>query len=219
MKSDLFGVPKFLNDYPGMSLAPSRTQDLFFKGDLEFQATVAGGVDVLDSYRLKIEIPSTFPRAIPKVWELNGKIPLDGTFHVNPDKTLCLGSPIQVLLKIAESPTIVGFVEACLIPFLYAVSRKKTEGGKFFMGELDHGEAGIIEDYKRIFRLKTRDEVLLTLDLLSLKKRVANKRPCVCGCGKLLGRCQFHYKINSVRRIAPRSWFLKHAKAPGRLAR
>ena len=138
MKHELSGTKEFLRDYPGMAFAPSAPGEVVFKGDLEFTARYRDEVEITDSYELKISVPIDFPDVLPKVWELGGKIPNDGLHHLNPNKTLCLGAPIHVLKKIKENPTVVGFAENCIVPFLYAVSRKLADGGEFVFGELEH---------------------------------------------------------------------------------
>lgn len=209
-KDDVYGVRQFLKDYPGMSVAPSRGVILILKGLFSFSAQPTDGVEISDSYRLEITVPKTFPQDIPIVKELERKIPRDGMHHVNPDDTLCLGSPIRLLQKISEHPNLVGFAECCLVPYLYAVSHKLRFGGSFAFSELAHGMQGIIEDYLDLFGLKKREQVIQTLTLLGMKRRIANKAPCPCGCGLRLGKCRFHHKLNKYRNMASRSWFRNH---------
>jgi hypothetical protein len=83
--------------------------------------------------------------------------------------------------------------------------------GEFPFGELAHGVRGIIEDYLDIFGLKTYNQVVNALVLLSMKKQRANKEPCPCGCGKRLGACPFHNKLNDYREMAETSWFKNQA--------
>lgn len=215
MKHELPGTKEFLQDYPGMSLAPSGPGEIVFSGDFEFVARYLDGVELTDKYQIKISVPIGFPQEIPKVWDLGKKIPDDGKHHLNPNKTLCLGSPLHVLKKVRQNPTVVGFAEDCIVPFLYAVSRKIRDGGDFVMGELEHGEPGVIEDYKRLFGVDDRDQVLGIIEALTLKKRIANKKPCPCRCGVRLGRCPTHYLVNRYRQFAPRAWFKRHFKNLG----
>lgn len=208
-------VSEFLKDYPGMSIRPSRGEGVTIKGTFTFCGTPPNGIELCDSFELEIMVPASFPKAVPTVKELSRKIPRDGKHHVNKDETLCLGSPLHLLKKIAERPTLPGFVEKCLVPFLYAVINKLQNGGDFVFSELAHGEAGIIDDYMEIFGLKTKGSVLKAIELLGLKRRVANKLPCPCNCGKRLGACRFHKKLNGLRDFAARSWFRMHGRDIG----
>lgn len=198
-----------------MSLGPSRDSSIVLKGVFSFSAKFNGGTEITDSYQLEIAIPAVFPRAIPIVKEIGRRIPRDGKHHVNRDNTLCLGSPLRLMQKISEKPSLVGFSEKCLVPYLYAVSNKLQNGGGFAFSELAHGESGIIVDYLDLLGLKKREQVINALKLLGVKRRIANKKPCPCECGRRLGRCSFHRKLNSYRNITPRSWFRAHASNIG----
>lgn len=190
-----------------MSIGSSRDSSMVVKGVFSFSAKAVGGETITDSYELEFVVPAVFPKAIPKVSELGQKIPRDGEHHINPDDTLCLGSPLRLLRKICANPTLVGFAGSCLVPYLYAISEKLQNGGNFAFGELAHGEEGILDDYVDLFGLEKRAQVLQTLNLLGMKRRIANKKPCPCGCGKRLGKCPFHTKLNVFRTVAGRSWF------------
>lgn len=207
----LNSLSQFLRDYPGMSTAPCSGTGVCLRGKFRFKAEVSGGDQIDDSYKLEIVVSVKFPQALPKVKETGGKIPRDGNFHVNPDGTLCLGSPLRLLRKVHSSPSLTGFADKCLVPYLYAVSYKLRHGGDFVFGELAHGDQGIVDDYSVMLGLKERHQVTQAIQLLGMKKRLANKKPCPCGCGKRLGVCPFHHKLNEFRKMAPVSWFKAHA--------
>jgi hypothetical protein len=166
--------------------------------------------EVCDVYELEVEVPPSFPKGIPRVKELQGKIPRNANFHVNGDESLCLGSPIRLLKNIGKAPTLSGFAATCIVPFLYAVTNKLQNGGQLAFSELAHGERGILDDYMELMGLKRREEVPQALDLLGIKRRIANKQACPCKCGRRLGECSFHRKLNEFRGLAPRSWFKLH---------
>jgi hypothetical protein len=172
---DIYGIAPFLKDYPGMSLAPSRSSSIILKGTFAFAANPECSPEITDSYELQITIPETFPNALPTVKEIENRIPRDGKHHIERDDTLCLGSPIRILAKVSEQPSLVGFAETCIVPFLYAVSYKREHGGDFILGELAHGKKGIVDDYIELFGVKNREQVLQTLKLLGMKRRIANK--------------------------------------------
>ncbi len=208
----LYDLKQFLIHYPRMSVRPTKDSSLVIQGFFDFTAQSVGKPEITDSYQLRIIVPSMFPREIPKVVELGNKIPRDGKYHVNlsPYDSLCLGSPIRLMLLIRKKPSIIGFAENCIVPYLYAVSNKLQHGGDFVFGELNHGSLGIIEDYKHIFGLKSKWQVIQMLKLLSIERRYANKMTCPCGCRKKLKQCRFHKTLNSYRKIAPIAWFRIH---------
>ena len=193
-----------------MSLAPFRGSDIKLKGDFSFRVALRNGDVLADSFEIEILVHTLFPNRLPEVKEVGGRIPKDGKHHVNPNTTLCLGSPLRLLDIVHETPNLVGFAEKCLVPFLYAVSKKLRDGGQFVFSELAHGEQGIIADYIEMFGLVARCQVIQALELIGKKRRIANKKPCPCACGRRLGRCGFRLKINRFRSMMPRSWFKRH---------
>ncbi len=206
-------ISQFLDKYPRMSIVPFSDKGIYIRGIFNFKAIVEEEEEIEDSYKLEIIIPDKFPRALPVIKEIGNKIPKTEDFHINEDdESFCLGSPYRLLIKLSNSPSLIDFINQCLIPYLYAVSFKLKNGGKFILGELDHGNKGIFEDYCDLFGLSGHNQVIQVIELLSVKKRVANKRPCPCGCGKRLGACPFHKKLNELRKMAPVAWFKAHAK-------
>lgn len=202
------GLREFLRDYPKMAIRPSTGKSLRLKGSFEFFAHHATEGEIQDSFALEIIVPSAFPKALPSVTETGGKIPRTGEYHVNrTDNTLCLGSPLSLLLKLSKNPRVHGFAENCLIPYLFAISRKLKIGGSLPFGELSHGPEGILTDYAHLFGLKHFENVRYALELLGTKKRRANKLPCPCGCRSRLGRCKFNLRLRELRTLASRSWF------------
>jgi len=207
----LNNLSQFLSDYPGMSIAPCSNAGTLLRGKFRFRANVSGSDEIEDFYRLEIVVPDKFPQALPKVKETGGKIPRDSNFHVNSDGTLCLGSPLRLLRKVHSAPNLTGFADKCLVPYLYAVSYKLAHGGEFVFGELAHGNQGIVDDYSDLLGLKGVAQIVEAIRLLGIRKRIANKRPCPCGCGKKLGTCPFHHRLNEFRKMASVSWFKAHA--------
>ncbi len=204
-------LEEFLRDYPGMMVSPATERAFMLKGEFEFSVKESEHPSITDSYALEIMVPDGFPKVVPLVKEIGRKIPRDGKHHVNPppDNTLCLGSPLRLRWKLMNTPTLVGFAKACLVPYLYSVSYK-LKYGVFPWGELAHGEPGVIHDYLDLFDLRSSEQVLYVLELLGKKKRLANKKQCPCGCGKRLGACPYHFKMLKFRELASRSWYRQH---------
>lgn len=204
MNLDAVGIGAFLSDYPNMSLAviTDGSTDILLNGTFDFAAKFKDEPEVHESYLLEIRVPDNFPTDLPTVKELGNKIPRDGKHHVNPDETLCLGSPLRVKMLVHNDPTLSGFASNCIVPYLYWISIKK-----FAVGELAHGDIGIIADYMALFGLSDPKQIIPTLRLLGMKKREANKKPCPCGCGVRLGRCGNRFILNQFRGIASRRWF------------
>jgi hypothetical protein len=201
------GLEQFLEDYPLMAVRPCEGDGLLLKGQFAFDAASNTLGQITDQFELTVFVSNSFPRALPQVMETKGRIPRNADHHINPDGTLCLGSPLRLLLKLSRDPTITGFAANCLVPYLYAISYKLNSHGPLPFDELAHGLPGILDDCVELFDLRSPAQARSALELLGLKKRRANKRPCPCGCEKRLGRCAFNFKLNPLRKLASRGWF------------
>lgn len=206
MINDAWDVAGFLSAYPKMTLAPYRGGATVIEGVFDFGATAIPHGDVVDSYELRLSVPQSFPKHVPSVTETGGRIPRLQNNHVNSDGTICLGSTLQLLLRIATAPTLPGFAQTCLIPYLYAMTLKLKYKKPFVFGELPHGTAGELEDYKSILEVPTEEQVRMALDCLALNKRLANKLPCPCKCGRRLGKCDYNRHLSRLRDTVGVAW-------------
>ena len=197
----------FLRTYPKMAIRPSKDVYLALEGKYEFSAKTDRQAAITDSYDLEICIPTDFPQKQPTVYETGDRIPRNGAYHVNPDGSLCLGSPLRVLWKLSHTPTLAGFAENCITPYLFAISHKLRFGGPLLFGELAHGAPGEFADYADLFGLRSGEQAKIAIKYLGMKKRRANKLPCPCDCGRRLGKCRFNWRIREFRRLAERSHF------------
>lgn len=184
-----------------MRIKPGPKPGLTIKGKFWFFAKAAGRESIRDTYELVLEVPERFPKALPRVTEYGHRIPRTAAFHVNGDGSLCLGSDLRLRLQLAEHPSLPAFCSVCLVPYLYAISHKLKYGGKLPFGELDHGTPGELADYANLFGLVSPAAAQWAVELLRMKKRLANKRPCPCGCGRRLGGCKFNRTIRRFRGI------------------
>jgi len=203
--ANLIGLQQFLIDYPRLRVIPSSYAGIEISGDFEFAGQPEGEIKIVDSYYLTLQFPIGFPNEGPVVFETAGRIPRNGDFHVNPDGSLCLGAPLRVLFLLSKIPTLSGFAQLCLVPYLYAVSYKLKHGKDFIFGQLAHGTPGELDDYMNLFGLPTRIQAALALKYLGMKKRRANKLPCPCGCRNRLGKCRFNMFLRDFRLVLGRS--------------
>ena len=153
-----------------MAIRPNPGSNTVLKGLFAFEAFKEGLQEISDSYDLSILVPETFPRDLPRVTETAGRIPRDGKHHINADGTLCLGAPLRLLWNFSKIPSLVGFAEIFLVPFLYAMSLKLNYGIPFVFGELAHGASGELADYVDMLGLKSPEQAKRALALLAQKK-------------------------------------------------
>ncbi|MFC5697576.1 hypothetical protein ACFPU0_18675 [Pseudomonas sp. GCM10022186] len=202
--SRLDELEAFLHSQPGMALKPSQDGCVHIKGRLRFSASYDGSPTVVDSFQLHIKISQQIKDQLPEVYEIGGRIPSDGNHHINPNGTLCLGAPIRLHMILGKSFKLTEFIERCVIPFLYAISLGEMGHERFKLGELAHGSRGLVEDYIKLFGCLSRAEVKRFLQTLTQKKRLVNKKPCPCGCGRKLVKCRTHKLMAALRVAAPR---------------
>lgn len=198
----------FLQAYPGMRVQPSGPDVVRLKGAFAFTAENEN-VSIKDSYELSIEISKWYPDDLPSVKETGGRIPRDRDYHVNPSGSICLGSPFLLHDITVSTPELTAYAKKAIVPFLYAISRWEKTGERFVFGELAHGAAGLMADYKALLGLTDSEAVPDALRLLGMKRRKANKNPCPCGCGNPLGRCGYNNRIRDFRAQHGRTFFRK----------
>lgn len=199
-------VDGFRNAYPELHLTYQRGCGLSIEGTLAFRAVKEGFELLDDEFELRWEVFDGFPKRIPLVYETKGRIPAN--YHKLENGALCLGSPIRQRMILAQRPTLTGFVELLVVPYLYNRSYFEKHG-RLPVGELKHGSPGLIEDYQQLFGVEGNEACLGMLLMLGLKKRLANKKTCPCGSGLRVGKC--HNKVlKPFRNLATRRYFQEH---------
>lgn len=202
------GLQSFIDAYPRMRLKPSSAEgDTIVEGRVTLGHQDGSHPRVDETFKIRIKIPKCYPSAAPEIEEIGELIPRDGDYHVNPDGTLCLGSPFRIHMALSQRGCFYDFFQRAFIPYAYAVVLKLRHNIEFIYGELSHGSEGEIEDLTSLFGTHGKNSSLACLTALSQKKRIANKKPCPCGCAKRLGVCPLHLKLNDFRMLLPRCWF------------
>lgn len=206
-------IGRLLDAFPRLRRRPSHQAGIaLIEGPIAFEASPPGKPTIIDEYRVRLEVPLASSSEALKAYELGGRIPYTADNHVNPRGDLCLGSPLRILAVLGSKPTLLAFVEKCLVPFLYAASWREKGLLGFPFDELAHGAAGLVSDYERIFSVEGRECVAYALHLLSKRKRIANKMLCPCGCGLRLAKCRLHASLLPFRCLAPRSFYRRQAQ-------
>lgn len=208
-KWGILKLQEFLSLHPQMRLTEYCDEQVVVEGDYLLNAQMDGYDSIQGVFRLRIIFPDRYPRELPIVSELDGRIPRHMDYHTYTDGSFCLGSVIKLKNILFDSPTALDLVEQVITPFLYNIVYK-LKYGVVPSGELDHGEKGLIYDYQRLFNVKGKYEVLQVLKALGRRKREANKLLCPCGCGGRIGKCNYRLFLQQWRRIEKRRWFKKH---------
>ena len=101
------------------------------------------------------------------------------------------------------SPSLLRFVERCVIPYLYGYSYSVKHGAPPF-GELAHGELGSLQDLAGLLGVQDFALAARYCMLAATKRRRANKQACPCGTGRRLGRCH-NRRVNALRKRVGRA--------------
>ena len=188
-------ITELLARYPGLRLVPTESMALRVEGTLRFSANSKKTEVIEDGYDIRLEAPEKFPERMALAWETGGRIPPD--YHKLTNGALCLGSRVRLRLQMGGSPSLLRFVERCVIPYLYGYSYSVKHGAPPF-GELAHGELGSLQDLAGLLGVEDLALAFRYCTLAATKRRRANRRPCPCGSGHRLGRCH-NRKVNALR--------------------
>lgn len=154
----------------------------------------------VDRYSIEIKFPSNYPRDLPLVREIGGRIPRTGDRHVYVDGMACLFLPDQRAWICPEGTSFLDFLNGPVRNYFLSQSVFELEGVWPF-GERSHGVQGIVEFYSEI--LGTGNTAIITRYLEALsKKAVKGHWPCPCGSGERLRHCHIK-KILELRQKIP----------------
>ena len=175
---------ELVQTFPNLRLCEDRPGQWVIRGELSFSASFQDGI-ITDTFSVMIVLPDNYPNSPPVAQETGGRISPD--FHQYPDRTLCLGIPIEVKQRFRKEPTLMAFVERLLIPYLYSYSYFEKYG-KLPFGEFAHGGKGIREYYQYLF--KTND-IYIVLELLKIMVDGSYRghHLCPCNSGEILRKC------------------------------
>jgi hypothetical protein len=165
------------------------------EGMLRFSANGSTTEVIDDGYAVRIAAPEDFPERMALTWETGARIPPD--YHKLTNGALCLGSRVRLQLQMGGSPSLVRYVERCVIPYLYGYSYSVRHGAPPF-GELAHGELGSLQDLASLLGVEDLALAFRYCTLAAMKRRLANKQQCACSSGQRLGRCH-NRRINALR--------------------
>jgi len=189
------------NLYPDLILIQLSAQEWMIKGLLRFKATY-DQITIEDGYNIEIIIPDEFPNKPPTLEEKGNRIP--DTFHRNDSGTRCLGSPLEVRMKFRSNPTLVGFVNHLVIPYLFSHTYWENNNEMPF-GEWGHGGKGIIEYYQELFEIESEIAILGLLKILA-DNNYRGHLNCPCDSGLILRSCH-GYKLREIITLQEQVYF------------
>ena len=155
-------------------------------GLLPFEASADGLETITESFEIELTIPYDFPEALPRAKEIAGRIGSDYE-HRNPSGTLCLAVPVEQRRIFLENPTLLGFVNRLVIPYLYGYCFFKKHGRHPF-DESAHGNEGILRHYVDTLGLRDPLSALAVVSFL-LEHGYRGHHDCPCGSGMRVRAC------------------------------
>jgi len=168
---------------------------VYIRGGLILEA--ADGRE-LDRYSIEIQIPDDYPRSVPVVREIGGRLPKIAERHFNPaDGTACPFFRDERYKHYPQDSTIIDFIEGPVKSFFLWQTDYDLNKGKSSFGGRGHGVEGIIEFYSEELKTNKLPVIERFLNYLTAKK-VKRNWNCYCGSGKQLRYCHID-KLNDLR--------------------
>lgn len=169
--------------YPDVRINPG-------KGRIEIVGTIPAIADgmIVDRFQMRIVVEKSYPRILPAVFEIGGRIPRSADRHVNRNT-----GEACILLKdkwgslAPRFPTVLSFIKGPVNDFLLW-QLCFEEYGEDRLGGWAHGAEGRLEYYKSI--LETDDIEVVKRFLLHLSEpRYKPNWLCYCGSGQKACKC------------------------------
>ena len=162
-------------------------EETVISGPLCFSSTPDGLENICEIFNIELHVPNNYTTCLPCIIETDGRIGKD-FHHLNDDGTLCLAVPMEARRIFQENPSLLGFIDKLVVPYLYGYCYWYKHG-KMPFDEAQHGASGIIEYYKDVFnpQIKDRDFIRALYNIYRYGYR--GHHPCPCGSGKIIRKC------------------------------
>lgn len=160
-----------------------------------FDARVlVNGAEYLLDHSIQMELPENYPQELPITSEF-GEKKVKNFPHINPDVkgTFCLGTEMDIRRRLKPDYSLEEYIQ--LIAEFLGTYKYYNEYGVFPYGDRGHGTVGIIEAYKDIFSVSTKQQILNLMRIDKLKNGYRNKM-CPCNSGIKFKNC--HWKTMSI---------------------
>jgi hypothetical protein len=144
--------------------------------------------EVFDRYLIQLNLLRDYPKSIPIVREVGGRIPHTDNRHMNPaDGTACVLLPDQRWEIWPPGSTLLHFLDGPVRNFFLGQSLVEL-GEPWPFGHWGHGADGIREYYAGLLGTDHVRTIAQFVEYLT-KENVKGHWPCPCGNGKRLRDC------------------------------
>jgi len=179
---------------------PLRFPKLSQAKDAAGRVIVRGEIDIVDrdckyweSYNVEIHPVDEFPYRYPHVYEIGGKIPKIGDWHIYDDtQRCCIDVEPEEIIKCSGGLSLPDFIQNEMLPYFFNQTFRRNEG-YYPNGEYAHNVHGLFQYYDQL--LQTQGDPRKTLQQLMYIQKI--ERPgrtfaCFCGSGEKFRRCHRH---------------------------
>jgi hypothetical protein len=143
---------------------------------------LADGGRVVDRYRIELRLPPTYPKGVPVLREMDGRIPRTEDRHMQANGA-CLFVPDEYCYEHPEGLDAAAFLRGPVLGYL--VGQSFVEIGKPWpFPPRSHGADGIVEFYGEKFGSVDRKTVAAYLEIM-LGKKIPGHLRCPCGQGRI----------------------------------
>lgn len=195
--------------YPNLHLYIVAGRDAEIRGT--FPVRSAAGKE-LERYQIAIRLPSNYPKALPEVREVGGRVPWLDDFHVNADGTCCVLLQEDRGRCFPVGARFKTFLDGPVHDFFLGQSLVAL-GEPWPFDEWSHGKDGVYEFYREL--LGTDDPKTIARYLRVLMKLHPKLHwDCPCGSGKKIRKC-CQARISDLRHKVPPAIARKSAEQLG----
>lgn len=156
-----------------------------------------------DRYLIEIKLPRDYPKSIPVVREVGGRIPLTSDRHMNPrDGTACVLLPDERWRVWPPGSGLLDFLNGPVRNFFLGQSVFELEK-RWPFGQWGHGGDGVRQFYSELLETDDVEVVIKAVEYLT-KKKTKGHWPCYCKSGKPLRDCHGE-KLRGLTNKIPRA--------------
>ena len=172
--------------HDGLTEIEEREHEIAVSGALSFEASHDRLATIADTFEIDLLVPEGYPNRLPRVRETGARIVGDYD-HAYADGRLCLAVPVEERRIFAQQPSLLGFVNGLVVPYLYGYCHWERHGEHPF-GKQKHGAEGIVQFYVERLQLKD-DMAALAIVAFLFEHGYRGHHACPCGSGEVVRKC------------------------------
>lgn len=172
------------NEYPKLLYTESEEGLPSIHGELEL---IDESGFFVDSYFIRIEPTKEYPFSFPRVFETQGRIPINIDWHIYTDGHCCIKAIPEEIYICRKGITLVQFINKQVVPFFFSQKFRELHG--YFLNERSHVNRGNLEFFKEIFQTNNLATIKTAIELNISKLEPSKADKCFCGNGRKYRKC------------------------------